>query len=52
MNVAVPSDHSLKIKEIEKGDKYLELAKDLKNIMKHKGHTDTNFNWCGWNITQ
>ena len=30
MDLAVPADHKLKLKESEKKDKYLDLARDLK----------------------
>ena len=31
MDFAVPADHKVKLKEIEKKDKYLDLAWELKN---------------------
>ena len=31
MNFAVPADHRIKLKECEKKDKYLDLARELKN---------------------
>ena len=34
----------MKIKESEKRDKYLDLARELKKSMEHEG--DTNNNWC------
>ena len=32
MNFAIPADHSMKLKEREKKVKYLDLAKELKNL--------------------
>ena len=32
MNLVVPADHRVKIKEKEKRDKYLDLAKELKKM--------------------
>ena len=31
VNVVVPADHRIKLKECEKKDKYLDLARELKN---------------------
>ena len=36
MNFAVPADHRLKLKESEKKDKYLELARELKKLWNMK----------------
>ncbi len=35
-NFAVPSDHRIKLKECEKKDKYLDLARELKNLWNMK----------------
>ena len=32
MDLAVPADHKIKLKECEKKDKYLDLAKELKKL--------------------
>ena len=32
MDFAVPDDHGIKLKEIEKKDNYLDLARDLKKL--------------------
>ena len=32
MNFAVPADHRIKLKECEKKDKYLDLARELKKL--------------------
>ena len=46
---AVPADHRIKLKECEKKDKYLDLARELKKTMEHAGDNYTNCNWCVWN---
>ena len=46
-----PGGHRVKIKESKKGDKYLDLTRELKTI-KHKGDGDTNGNWYTWNNPQ
>ena len=38
-----------KIKEKEKRDKYLDLARQLKKAMENKGDDDTYCNGCGQN---
>ena len=46
---AVPADHIIKLKECEKKDKYLDLARELKKkTMKHEGDNYTNCDWCFW----
>ena len=40
-------DHRVKIKESEKINKYLDLARELK--MENKGDSNTNSSWCTWN---
>ena len=45
---AVPTDHRIKLKECEKKDKYLDLARDLKKTVEHAGDNYTNCNWCFW----
>ena len=44
VDFAVLVDHSLKPKEREKGDKYLDLTRELKK--KHESDDDANCNWC------
>ena len=39
---AVPADHRIKLKEVEKKDKYLDLARELKKTMEHEGDNYTN----------
>ena len=36
VNFAVPADHRIKLKECEKRDKYLDLARELKNLWNMK----------------
>ena len=43
VDFAVPADHRIKLKECEKKDKYLDLARELKRTMEH------DCNWCVWN---
>ena len=39
----------MKIKEIEKLDKYLGLAKEIVKVVEHEGDCDTNRSWSIWN---
>ena len=45
IDFAVPADHSVKLKEGEKKDKYLPLARELKKTVEHESDGDTNCNW-------
>ena len=36
MDFAVPADHRIKLKENEKKDKYLDLARELKKTEEHE----------------
>ena len=45
---AVPADHRIKLKECEKKDKYLDLARELKKTKEHEGDNYTNCDWCFW----
>ena len=45
---AVLADHRIKLKESEKKDKYLVLARKFLNIMEHEGNNYTNRDWCFW----
>ena len=49
VDFAVPADHRIKMKECEKKDKYLDLARELKKTMEHAGNNYTNSDWCVWN---
>ena len=44
VDFAVPADHRIKLKECEKKDKYLDLAKELKKTV--EGDNYTNYDWC------
>ena len=44
----VPDDHSVKLKEIEKKDKYLDLERELNKTVKHESDVYTSCNWCSW----
>ena len=48
VDFVVLADHRIKLKECEKNDKYLELARELKKTMEHKSVDFTNCDWCFW----
>ena len=48
VNFAVLADYRIKLKEIKKEDKYLDLARELKKTMDHEGDNCTNRDWCFW----
>ena len=48
VDLVVPADHRIKLKECEKNDKYLDLPRELKKTMEHAGDIYTNCNWCFW----
>ena len=52
MNFTVRANHRKKIKEGERRDKYLDLARELKNAVKHDDNINTNCNWNTWNDPQ
>ena len=47
LNFALLTDHSIKLKESEKKDKYPDLARQLK-ILEHKRDSHTNCYWWSW----
>ena len=49
IDFAVPADHRIKLKESEKKDKYLDLARELKKRWKMQVTIISNCNWCVWN---
>ena len=49
---AVPVEHKVRIKESKKRDKYLDLARELKETLEHEGYGDINCSWCASNIPQ
>ena len=51
VDVPVPADHRVKIKESKKIDRYLDLARELKT-MEHEGDGDTKSIWCTSNSTK
>ena len=48
MDFAVPVNHRIKLKECEKKDKNLNLARELKKAMEHEGDNYTNYDRCFW----
>ena len=53
VDFAVPADHRIKLKECEKKDKYLDLAREFKKkTMEHASDNHTNCNLCVWNSNQ
>ena len=48
VNFAVPADHRIKLKECEKKDKYLNLARELKKTMEHESDNSINRDWYFW----
>ena len=52
VDFVVPADHRVRLKECEKRDKYLDLARELKLTMEHEGDSDPNCIWCARNNPQ
>ena len=48
MDIAVTTDHRIKLKESEKKDKHQDFARRDEKTMKHERDGDTNCNWCSW----
>ena len=48
----VPVNHIVKLKENEKKDKYLDLARELKKTVEHKNDGDTNCNCALSTVTK
>ena len=48
---AVPADHRIKLKECEKKDKYIDLARELKKTMEYESDECTNCDLCFWHGT-
>ena len=48
VDFAVPADHRINLKESEKKDKYLNLAREIKKLcnMKHESNDGANCDWC------
>ena len=49
MDIDVPTDHWVKLKESEQRDQSQDLARGLEE---HESDSDTNCNWCAWNSQQ
>ena len=45
VDFAVPADHRVKLKENEKKDKNLDIARERKSL-EHESDGDSNCNWC------
>ena len=48
MNFAVSADHRIKLKEIEKKEKYFDFARELKKKMEYESDNNTCRDWCFW----
>ena len=46
VDFVVPTDYRVKLKESEKGNENLDLARELKKTMDHGDDGDINCNWC------
>ena len=46
MNIAIPADHWVKLKESKKRDKYQDLARERKKLKEHESDSDINCDWC------
>ena len=46
VDFAVPADHRINLKESEKKDKYLDLARELKKTVEHESNDCANCDWC------
>ena len=46
--IIIPADHSVKLNEREKRDKYRDLARELKKTVEHESENSTNCNWYSW----
>ena len=48
VDFAVPVDHRVKLKENEKKNKYLDLARDFTKTVKHESNVYINYFWWSW----
>ena len=46
IDFAVPVDHRINLKESEKKDEYLDLARELKKAVEHESNDCDNCDWC------
>ena len=52
VDFSIPADHRTKLKEGEKRNKYVDLARELKQTKEHERNIDTNCSLCSWNNPQ
>ena len=48
MDFAVTANHRLRLKESEKKDKYLDIARKFLKTVGYKSDDYTDCNWCSW----
>ena len=48
LDLDVPADYWVKLKESEKRDKYLDLARELKKTVQPESDGNTNCDWSAW----
>ena len=48
VDFAVPVDHRINLKESEKKDKYIDLARELKKNVEHESNDCANCECCVW----
>ena len=48
VDFAVPADRRIYLKECEKKDKYLDLARELKKTVEHESDDCANCDWFFW----
>ena len=48
VDFAVPADHRINLKESEKKDKYLDLARESKKAVEHESNDCANCDCCFW----
>ena len=46
VDFVVPADHIINLKESEKKDKYIDLARELKKTVEHESNDCANCDWC------
>ena len=46
MDLVIPANYRMKMKENKKIDKYMDLARELKRAVEHEGNVDINC--CKW----
>ena len=46
VDFVVPADHIINLKESEKKDKYLDLAREVKKTVEHESNDCVNCDWC------